>query len=208
MKKGKYSGKRHHKSVVLMLALVMLLGCVTGGTIAWLTAKSEDVENTFAPSTIGIELKETKNDFKMIPGWTIDKDPIVTVAKGSEDCYVFIVVEESVNLDKFIAYNIDANNWIKLEDAGVDTNETVYYTKYTKRDDVDISIKVLAGGSYGDYTWELNQVLTKPEVTKQMMDELTDNPTLTFTAYASQLYKNNTEEFEPIEAWKNISSNS
>jgi protein-disulfide isomerase-like protein with CxxC motif len=51
-----------------------------------------------------------------------------------------------------------------------------------------------------------NKVAVRSTVTKTMMNELTANtyPTLTVTAYASQLYKNNTTQFTAAEAWTNV----
>ena len=45
---------------VLMLALVLVLGCAVGGTVAWLVAKTEPVVITFTYGDINITLTETK----------------------------------------------------------------------------------------------------------------------------------------------------
>nr|MDY5756504.1 hypothetical protein [Eubacteriales bacterium] len=86
------------KGLALVLALTLLVVGVVAGTLAWLTAKSDVVTNTFTTSDINITLEETEGgtnkEFKMIPGWTIEKDPKVTVVAGSEDCYLFVKVEE------------------------------------------------------------------------------------------------------------------
>ena len=207
MKKGKYeargaSRKVSKKLIAMALALVLCVTGVVGGTLAWLTDKSEVVTNTFSPSDIKIELKETKTDFKMVPGCTIEKDPIVTIGANSEDCWVFIKVEESGNLDQYISYTIDPANWTPLD--GVDN---VYYANY-KTAANDWSFKVL-GYTDSEGNFVNNQVLVKDTVTKEMMNALnvegTTQPTLTFTAYASQMYKNNTETFTPEQAWENIS---
>ena len=222
MRKDRYVKRHFHKkSLTLVLALALscvLLVCgVVGGTLAWLTADTDPVVNTFTTSDINITLTETTTDFKMIPGWTIDKDPIVTVEAGSEDCYVFLKVEESggnvtvddktCSFEDFIDYEIDSNNWTPLGDS----YPGIYYCKYENRNDVDINIKVLAGGTTSDgYSWEPNQVLTLPTVTKDMMNAINaDNqPKLTFTAYASQYWKNSTEFFSAEQAWQNIPGNS
>ena len=198
MKKGKFAKRGHrgaaNKTLALILSMVLIIGCVAGGTLAWLTDKTNEVKNTFTDSNIDITLTETKSDFQMIPGWTIEKDPIVTVKAGSEDCWVFVEVEASENLTKFISYEIDKANWTKLE--GVDGVDNVYYAKYTSRDDVDIAIKILQD----------NQVKVLDTVTKADMDGLTEatQPTLSFKAYAVQLYKDNNTEFQPAEAWAKI----
>ncbi len=53
-----------------------------------------------------------------------------------------------------------------------------------------------------------DKVTVNGDITKEMMNSLTDGtaqkPTLTITAYASQLYKDSTTEFTAAEAWANI----
>ena len=71
------------KGLLLILALTLLVTAITGGTLAWLTAESDEVVNKFTTSDISVELKETKTVFKMIPGYTIDKDPKAKVLAGS-----------------------------------------------------------------------------------------------------------------------------
>lgn len=188
-----------------LLAVVCAAALVFGSvfaTYAYLTDKTDVVTNTFTVGNVGITLTETTGEeYKMVPGVAIDKDPIVTVEKGSEDCWVFLKVDEVNNANEFLWYAIDSNNWTKLEG-------NIYYTKYKNREDVDIAIKVLAGGSETekingkDYTvsWEPNQVATKASVTKKMMDALTDTtlPQLKFTAYAVQYAG---FEDKPADAW-------
>ena len=82
------------KSLALVLALAMIVVCVVGGTLAWLIATTGSVTNTFTYGDINIKLEETDatvaadgsatKEFKMIPGYTITKDPKVTVLAGSE----------------------------------------------------------------------------------------------------------------------------
>ena len=175
--------------VVLSLMMVLVLGAV-GGTLAWLTATTGPVTNTFTTSDIDITLAETKTDFKMVPGYTIEKDPKVTVKGGSEKCYLFVKVEKSSNLDSFISYTI-ANDWTELT-AG----SGIYY-RVVDTSTSDQTFSVLTD----------NKVTVKDGVTKEMMNGLnaTDavQPTLTFTAYATQYMKNNTQYFTPTEAWAN-----
>ncbi len=206
MKNGKYSnGKKSliMKPLAVLLALTLLVGCAVGGTIAWLTATTGEVENTFTIGNINIKLEETKKDFKMVPGFTIDKDPVVTVLSGSEDCWVFIEVTEQGNLDNFITYGIDSNTWTKLNGTAANNAEGVYYCKVTGALNQDVPVKVL-GFSVGDKTYS-QQVLVKDTVTKEMMDGLkvsgVTQPSLSFKAYAVQLYSSNGVEFEPAEAW-------
>lgn len=177
------------KSLALLLAIAIVVVGVVAGTVAWLTDKTPSVTNTFTTSDINIELKETKNNFQMIPGWNIEKDPKVTVKAGSEACYLFVKLEKSTNFDTFMTYEM-ADGWEALPEA-----PGVYYREVAAAT-ADTTFEVLKG----------NQVTVKDEVTKAQMNALTADtyPTLTVTAYASQLYKNNTEKFTVAEAWANI----
>ena len=199
--KGKYS-RKHTKSLALVLSLMLVIGCVAGGTLAWLNAKTDEVKNTFSTSDIGVTLEETTNTYKMIPGWTINKDPKATVTSGSEDCYLFVKVEKSDNFDTYMDMAIDAQ-WTALDATN---NPGVYYIKIDEDTEKNVAYNVLGEGkaTYNEveYTWADNQVLVKPTVTEKMMDEANPQPTLTFTAYAVQLMKNNTTEFTAAEAWE------
>lgn len=234
MRNGKYSKSTGFKSMALLLAMVLLVGCAIGGTLAWLTAKTTPVTNTFTTSDINITLAETKTDFKMVPGWTIDKDPEVTVTKGSEDCWLFVKVDESCgvkktetenyNFDDFIAYAIE-NGWTAGDGTGEGKNGVPVGVYFRKVEGVteDKVFEILAAGEFVDtaanntkVTWSANQVATKPSVTKEMMEAANKvgatKPTLTFTAYASQLYKTNkpatgdvtTAQFTAAQAWANV----
>ena len=177
------------RGVALLLAIAIVVVGVVAGTVAWLTDKTPSVTNTFTTSNINIELKETKNHFQMIPGWDIEKDPKVTVKADSEACYLFVKLEKSDNFDTFMTYTV-AEGWTALPG-----NNGVYYREVSKAT-ADASFDVLAG----------NKVTVKDTVTKEMMGSLTQDtyPTLTVTAYASQLNKNNTQKFSAAEAWANI----
>ncbi len=101
------------KSIALTLTAVMLaLAVGIGGTIAYFTAKTDDVVNTFTTSSgIDIKLDEAKvgEDWKaitgegatrvtsntynnIVPGAELDKDPTVTVNDGSDDAYIAVKV--------------------------------------------------------------------------------------------------------------------
>ena len=61
------------KVLALVLAMVLVVVGVAAGTLAWLTAKSDTVTNTFTTSDIKVELKETKNNF-ILPADIADDD--------------------------------------------------------------------------------------------------------------------------------------
>lgn len=216
-----------YKAFAVILAAVLILGGAIGGTMAWLIDDTDAVANVFTDSDINItlveeaqeELKTNSDAFKMIPGHTIKKDPKVTVKAGSEDCYLFVKIDKSTNYDDYLApYAVDTTSesgWEKLTNSAGESIEGVYY-RIVKTTDKTREFSILASGSYiskedGEFTWTDDHVLVKPEVTKADMKEIQDNPknspTLTFTAYAVQLYKTNVgedtaREFTPAEAWK------
>lgn len=207
------------KTIALLLACSLAVGAAIGGTMAWLTDKSSEVKNTFSTSDIEVELGESKDlDLKMIPGWTIEKDPKVTVTKGSEACFVFVKIDKSENYSTFLE-NYEVNTgWQQLKDTSNANVEGVFYQKLTANDlkGNDWTAYVLKCADHKDGCTKdsscaclgLNgYVKVKTTVTKSDMESLTseaDYPTLTFTAYASQLMKDNATEFTAYEAWQNV----
>lgn len=183
------------KTLTMVLAFALIFALGIGATLAWLTATSDTVTNTFTTSDINITLTESDDlDLKMVPGHTITKDPKVTVVKDSEPCYLFVKVEKSTNFDSFMTYEMAAG-WEPLTDKAGNTVVGVFYRE------VGASTDKQEFGVLKD-----NKVTVRDTVTKADMNALTDTtrPTLTFTAYASQLNKNNTETFTPAEAWANV----
>ena len=205
MSRGKYSKSVARKPIALLLALTMILGVAVGGTIAWLTAATQEVENTFTVGNIDIDLQEdaggTEKEFKMIPGHTIEKDPEVSVEDGSEDCWLFVEITESATLDTYINYGIAAG-WDVIDDGDSDDKTTVIARKVLATDE-DKDFEII-GYTDGD-EFVLNKVLVKNTVTKDNMDDLNETnavqPTLSFKAYAVQLYKTNGVEFTAADAW-------
>lgn len=185
------------RSVAIVLSLVLVFCCAVGGVLAWLTDKTVPVENTFTVGNIDISLAEGvdenndgKESFKMVPGDTITKDPKVTVEAGSEACWLFVKVEESDNLSKFIEYKVNGE-WSQLKDANGEDVTGVYYRAV----DADTAAK-----GYEYTVLNENQVTVNDDVTKVMMDNLRDYPTLTFTAYACQ--KDNVDS--AADAWEKV----
>lgn len=164
------------KTFVAMLALVLVIGCAVGGTVAWLTAQTDSVVNTFTYGDIKIDLTETKpenNQAKIIPGVNIDKNPTVTVKKDSEACWLFVKVKkEGTFVTNKVTYFI-ADGWKKLN--GTDIPADVYYREVNAVTD-DISFAVLKD----------NKINVSENLTKEEIKDIKDKPTLTFTAYAVQ----------------------
>lgn len=159
------------KKLTTVLAIVLVVALSVAGTYAYLTDKTATITNTFTVGNVKIDLTETTTDYKMIPGMTIHKDPMVTVKENSEACWLFVKVEKSANFDDFMTYDM-ANGWTKLE-------EGVFYRQ------------VAASAADQDFAVLANDTVTvMPDVTKDMMDAIDNGtaakPTLTFTAYACQ----------------------
>lgn len=158
------------KTFVMALALVLVFAVAVGGVVAWLTAKTDSVTNTFTVGDINIALTETTgNSYKMVPGNIIAKDPKVTVAANSEACWLFVKVEKS-NFPDFLTYDM-ADGWTQLPNVpGVFYREVAATTAAT-------DFAVLKN----------NQVKVLDTATKaDLAKAKTDQPTLTFTAYAVQ----------------------
>ncbi|MGN8678477.1 SipW-dependent-type signal peptide-containing protein [Oscillospiraceae bacterium HCP3S3_F4] len=161
------------KTFVAMLALVLVIGCAVGGTVAWLTAQTEPVVNTFTCGNINIDLTETKPEdrqAKIIPGVDIEKDPKVIVKANSEACWLFVEVKkEGTFVADKVTYSI-ANDWTE-----VDGMENVYYREVNA-----------ATTDQEFYVLEDNKVTVSEDLTKSDIQSITVQPKLTFTAYAVQ----------------------
>lgn len=188
--RAKWNKSIFPKTLLLGLAISLILCGMIGGTLAWLTDKTAPLTNTFTIGEINITLTETTgSEYKMMPGGIIDKDPTVTVLQGSEDCWLFIKIEESTNapFGDFMTYEM-ADGWTKLEEAA----ETVYFRTASAADaaESDVSFGVLKN----------DQVKVNDDVTKADFDTLTPAtyPTLTLTAYAVQRDDNIATA---VEAW-------
>lgn len=99
--------KTRKKALLLTLCSVLLVAASVLGTMAYLTS-TDKVTNTFTVGQVKIKLDEAKanadgslvpgadrvkeNSYKLLPGHTYNKDPMVTVVKGSEDSYVKMTV--------------------------------------------------------------------------------------------------------------------
>lgn len=184
------------KTIAMIMATVMMVVCMVSGTLAWLTATADEVKNTFTTSDIEIELKETTGtEYSMVPGYTINKDPKVTVTTNTTvDCYVFVTVEKSDNYGTYLEDPVLADGWIQLKDASNKNIDGVYY-RVVKTTETTKEFAVLKD----------NQVTVNDSVTKAQMNALdvtgATKPTLTFKAYACQLNSSNDTEFKPYEAW-------
>ena len=202
--------KNTKKLLAILLAVVLLVGAVIGGTLAWFTDKTQTVQNTFTVGNIDIELDEddnTKddetrtevgNDYKMIPGYDLSKDPKVTVKANSEKCYVFVKMDKKIGnvtvgdktytFDDFLSYSM-ADGWTLVP------GQTNVFYREVETSTANQDFAVIKD----------NKVIVNESVTKEMMDALgTDNakfPKLDITAYAVQYMNSNSDNFTPEAAW-------
>ena len=186
-------------------AMVLITGSVLG-TMAWLTAETDEVVNTFTygninidlnehvydpgQNTLGEELTKSADNYLIIPGIDLPKDPFVTVKAGSEDCYLFVKVEESEGFaEGKVTYAVD-ESWTKGDGTKIPAN--VYYRQVSQPAD-DVSYNVLK-----DNKIFVSENLTKDEVKEMQQSQA--RPTLKFTAYAIQA-----EGIDSVEtAWSQI----
>ena len=170
------------KIAALIAAIVLVIGCTAGGTVAWLVSKPKPIVNVFTVGNINAELAETKKEFKIVPGVDITKDPVATVKAKSEDCYLFVQLTEKnwptfTETDKTtrkVKYEI-AQGWTELEDG-------VYYRVVTKSDTEDQSYPVLK-----DNKVTVSSTLTKEEANDMdLAIKKTGAPELTVAVYAVQ----------------------
>lgn len=162
------------KTFVAMLALVLVIGCAVGGTVAWLVSSTNAVVNTFTYGDINITLGETTGrDYKIIPGVNIDKNPKVTVKKDSEACWLFVEVkEEGTFVANKVTYSID-DGWTQGDGTKIPAN--VYY-RLVDAVKADTDFAVLKD----------DKIYVSEELSKSDIQSITVQPKLTFTAYAVQ----------------------
>lgn len=147
------------KILVSLAALALVAAISIGGTIAYLTS-TDEVVNTFTVGNVAIKLDEAKantdgslvpnaervkaNSYKLLPGHTYNKDPMVTVLSGSETSYIKMTVtfSKANELDAIFAptgaeltsiFNgYDAANWTYKGNTKNTTDNTRTYEFWYK----------------------------------------------------------------------------
>jgi len=163
----------------MVLCLVLVLGLTIGGTIAFLTDKTETLTNTFTVGDISITLTETTTDYKIVPGGESAKDPVITVKSGSEKCYVYALVENNLVVEGTVVGtpNIDTTKWTAV---GTNGTKTLYrYNEVVDAASADQELAVFTKVSYAN-TLTAEQVATLA------------NKTILVSGYAHQ--KDNTDQ--------------
>lgn len=193
--------KTKSKALLLTFCAALLVFVSVLGTIAYLTS-DDSVVNTFTVGSVKIKLDEAKanedgslvagadrvkaNEYKLIPGHTYNKDPMVTVLEGSESSYVkmTVTVTKSAELDA-IGVNVlevfagyDAANWIykgNTEDTAANTRTYEFWYKETvAAPDSDVELDPL-----------FDRIVVPGEITKEQLATI-NGMTISVKAYAIQ----------------------
>ena len=193
------------KKLMTVLALVLVIAMSVAGTYAYLTS-ADKVVNTFTVGDVKIKLDEAKanadgslvqgaarvkaNEYKLLPGHTYNKDPMVTVLKGSESSYVKMTVTftKAAELDAIFAPNgadmtsifngYNSANW-ELKNVTEDTaNNTrtyeFWYKEAVAAPDADVALDAL-----------FDSITVPGNITNAQLATIKDM-TITVNAYAIQ----------------------
>lgn len=133
------------KNLLLVSCAVLLVVSSVLGTMAYLTSQDQ-VTNTFTVGKVAITLDEAavnpdgtyisnkdnrvdQNEYHLLPGHSYTKDPVVHVDAASENCWLFVRVENNIkNIEAWDAKAIEA----QMTDLGwtlVDSETNVYAYK-------------------------------------------------------------------------------
>ena len=182
--------KTRSKVLSLVLAGTLIVSAGMFGTLAYLTDTAE-VKNEFTVGKVEITLDEadvnpdgtyvtdensrvTANDYKLMPGKTYIKDPVVHVADDSENSYLFVKMENGIAAiegEESVVEQMEAKGWVK-----VNGTENIYV--YTQGG----TLAVVAAGEDVDVFEEFTILGT---VDNETLSEYTGK-TITVTAYAIQ----------------------
>ena len=193
------------KSIALVMMAVLLVAASVMGTLAYLTS-TDSVKNTFTVGKVAIKLDEAAantdgslvagaarvkaNNYKLLPGHTYNKDPMVTVLAGSEPSYIKMTVTFSMakELDAIFAptganltsiFNgYDAANWIakgntKDDNANTRTYE-FWYKETVGAPTADVALDAL-----------FDSITVPGDITQEQLKTI-EGMTITVNAYAIQ----------------------
>lgn len=146
--------KTFKKAILLVVCAALLVGVGVMGTLAYLQDNTETITNTMTVGQVAITLDESKidadgtvlteritsgNSYKLVPGQTYTKDPIVHVDAASENCYLFVKVVNGIAAiekdgDTKIAKQMEAKGWIRIG-----ATDIYYHSNVAKAgDDVEV----------------------------------------------------------------------
>lgn len=181
--------KTKTKALLMSLCAVLLVAASVLGTMAYLT-DSKDVKNTFTVGNVTITLDETDvdgstpnkerdqaNSYKLLPGHTYTKDPIIHVDANSEDCYLFVKVDNQI-----AAIEADENTTVAAQMAAkgwkaVEGKDGIYV--YVGTTATPVAVKA------NDNVTVFEQLVIAGTVNGDTLKAY-ENKTITVTAYAVQ----------------------
>lgn len=206
--------QRNRRIALTACLMIAVMVASIGGTLAWLTATTAPLTNTFTVGDINIDLYEhdpnngnvetrTGVTYPMIPGTSYSKDPVVVVEANSEDCYLFVEFTEENYASRYLDFEYNTTDWTQLTLSGADANRTVYY-RIVEKSNADQSFQLLAGND----TYENGVVTVKNTIVKTAVENSNapvmptttneaDLPKITFTAYAVQYDNVKTADGQP-----------
>ena len=147
------------KTLGLFAGAILLVAVSIAGTLAYLT-DDDKVTNTFTVGNVAITMDETdyneygqtkatdnpvqENKYKLIPNHTYKKDTTIHVADDSENCYIFVKVDNGLGDKATVAIS---TGWTNISGTDVYYYNTVAtadgdYTaieSFTVSDDADVS---------------------------------------------------------------------
>lgn len=157
------------KTLTIILAFALVIAMSVAGTVAYLTSQ-DSVTNTFTVGKVAITLDEAKvdangaavtpeervetNSYKLIPGHTYTKDPIIHVDASSEKCWLFVKVENGISAiedsENTIAAQLADNGWSAVTGAA---NVYAYNQIVAGGTDVPVfgSFKIAGNAAVADY---------------------------------------------------------
>lgn len=197
--------KTKSKALILTLCAVLLVAASMLGTMAYLT-DNKTVTNTFTVGQVKIKLDEAKvtpdgkpvadaarvaeNSYKLIPGHTYTKDPMVTVLNGSESSYIKMTVtfSKANELDAIfdpdgatlttIFNGYDSSNWTyKGNTKNADDNTRTYefwYKEAVAAPDGNVALDAL-----------FDSITVPGSITNEQLKTI-EGMTITVNAYAIQ----------------------
>lgn len=207
--------KTKNKALLLALCAVLLVTASVLGTMAYLTS-TDKVENTFTVGSVAITMDEkdvddstpnadrdTKNSYKLLPGHEYKKDPTIHVDANSEDCFLFVKVEndivaiESQEEGESVAAQMIANGWKTVKVKG-QTGIYVYVGKTAGATDPATVVKKMNVPVFDKL------VIAGDSVNNDTLKEYASK-NITVTAYAVQ--KDGFEDKTPADIWTTAFAN-
>lgn len=178
MKRGKHEkpgSVKPAKVIALASALLLLICCTVGGTLAWLV-DGEMAINIFTVGNIDITQTDTgAQAYQFVPGNAISRAPKVTVKAGSSASYLFVRIEEISNYYTLLSGRII--DWSVADGWTPVTGHHGFWYRAVDAADTDTDYYILKD----------DQVTVNSGVTMAMVSDLeTTNPQIRITAAAVQ----------------------